>query len=211
MPVPVSYFRRETDGNILLDPMPDFLLVDGEQIPIDSGFRTWIQFDEELFWSREPIEKRVYAALEICYGGRIPADIPGAVRAAMEFYANDHDILEEPQEKTETAPGRFARGSRGYSFAYDAPLICAAFRAQYGIDLTKDELHWWHFKALFEGLSEDNKICRIMEIRGMDLSRIKDKEQKAKYRRLKRLYRLPDPRSEEEQEADMIDALAIMF
>ena len=50
-----------------------------------------------------------------------------------------------------------------------------------------------------------------MEIRALDLSKVKDKEQKAHYRRLKRVYKLPDPRSEEEREADMIDALVVMF
>ncbi len=83
--------------------------------------------------------------------------------------------------------------------------------AQYGIDLTKDDLHWWLFRALFEGLNDENKICKVMEIRSIDLSKIKDKEQKAHYRRLKRIYRLPDPRCEEEQEADMINALSVMF
>lgn len=50
-----------------------------------------------------------------------------------------------------------------------------------------------------------------MEYRAVDLSTIKDKEQKAFYRKMKQIYRLPDSRSEEEKEAAMIDAFAAMF
>jgi len=197
--------------NILLNPMPNFLEVGGQKITIDSDFRTWMRFDEALFWNSEPMENRVYSAVDICYNGEIPTDINGAIRAAVGFYAPAKESAEEEPTKSEAEPEQSGRNSRTYSFTHDASLICAAFRAQYGIDLTRDNLHWWHFKALFEGLAEDNKICKIMEIRGMDLSKIKDKETKAHYRRLKRLYRLPDPRSEDEQEADMIAAMAVIF
>lgn len=197
--------------NILLDTMPDFLEVGNKKISIDSGFRTWIRFDEALFWSSEPIENRIYSALDICYNGRIPVDVNRAIYAAIAFYAHMGEPMEEVQAKGENKPGQAGRGNRTYSFTHDASLICAAFLAQYGIDLTQDDLHWWHFKALFEGLTEENKICKVMEIRSLDLAKVKDKEQKAHYRRLKRIYKLPDPRSEEEQEADMLDALAVMF
>lgn len=197
--------------NILLDPMPDFLEVSGQQIPIDSGFPTWLRFDEALFWNSEPIENRIYSAMDICYSGKIPVDTYSTVRVAIAFYAHISEPIEEIQSNLESGQGQTGRGNRSCSFTHDASLIYAAFRAQYGIGLTRDDLHWWHFKALFEGLSDDNKICKTMKIRALDLSKVKDKEQKAHYRRLKRVYKLPDPRSEEEREADMIDALAVMF
>ena len=69
-----------------------------------------------------------------------------------------------------------------------------------------EELHWWKFKALFQGLKEDNKIVQIMGYRGMDLSKIKDKEERKHYKRLKKLYALPDMRTEEQKEADFAGA-----
>ena len=197
--------------NIILDTMPDFLEVGGEKIPINTDFRTWIRFDEALFWNDKPIEERIYSALDICYDGKIPADIAGAVHAAIGFYAHKDTQIKSIGESTQNEQGNSVRGKQTYSFTYDASLIYAAFLAQYHIDLTKDEMHWWLFRALFEGLTDENKICKVMEIRSVDLSKIKDKEQKAHYRRLKRIYRLPDPRSDEEQEADMINALSVMF
>ena len=197
--------------NIILDPMPDFLEVGGEKIFIDTGFRTWMRFDEALLWSHASTETRVYSALDICYNGKIPANIHDALFAAIGFYTPKSEKIKEAGENAQASQGIFSRSKQIYSFTHDAALICSAFLAQYGIDLTKDDMHWWLFRALFEGLTDENKICEVMEIRGVDLSKIKDKEQKAHYRRLKRMYRLPDPRNEEEQEADMIEALSVMF
>lgn len=63
-------------------------------------------------------------------------------------------------------------------------------------------LHWWEFRALFQGLKDDNKIVKIMGYRGIDLSKIKDKEEKARYKKLKKIYALPDMRTEQQKEAD---------
>ena len=197
--------------NIILNPMPDFLEVGGEKIPVNTDFRTWIRFDEALFWSDKPMEERLFSALDICYDGKIPADITGAAHAAIGFYAPKDEKTENNGENTQSEQRGSSRSKQFYSFTHDASMIYAAFLSQYRIDLTKDDLHWWLFRALFEGLTDENKICKVMEIRSVDLSKIKDKEQKAHYRRLKRIYRLPDPRCEEEREADMINALSVMF
>ena len=79
---------------------------------------------------------------------------------------------------------------------------------QYKIDLNSIEyMHWWKFKALFEGLTENTQIVKIMGYRAMDLSKIKDKEEKKRYKKLQREYALPDDRTEEEKERDFADAL----
>ena len=64
--------------------------------------------------------------------------------------------------------------------------------SQYNIDLQDIEyLHWWKFKAMFNGLNSDNKIVEIMGYRSIKLNAIKDEEQRKHYRKLQRLYRLP--------------------
>jgi hypothetical protein len=45
-----------------------------------------------------------------------------------------------------------------------------------------------------------------MGYRAVDLSKIKDKETKRKYKRLKQEYALPDERTEEEKENDFAEA-----
>ena len=82
-------------------------------------------------------------------------------------------------------------------------MIYSAFMSQYGIDLQKIKfLHWWEFKAMFECLNDDNKIVEVMGYRSINLAKIKDKDEKARIRKLKKLYALPDMRTDEEKQAD---------
>ena len=51
-------------------------------------------------------------------------------------------------------------------------------------------MHWWKFKALMENLNEDTQFVKIMGYRAIDISKIKDKEEKARYKKLKKIYAL---------------------
>lgn len=94
-----------------------------------------------------------------------------------------------------------------YSYEFDDELIYDAFKNQYGIDLQDIEyLHWWKFKAMFEGLKEDNQIVKIMGYRAMDISKIKDKNERKRYKEIQKLYALPDMRTKEQKEADFAKA-----
>lgn len=190
--------------SILTRPLQDSVVIDGKQYPIRTGFREWIEIGQILS-SRGEMNTRIVEALKLCYfRDSLPPEIAAATYAMIDFYAGTQKPCTE-------------KGTEGkrkepiYDFEYDSEYIFAAFMAQYGIDLTQTDLHWHKFKALFLGLDENNKICKIMEYRGMELSKIKDKEQRAFYRRMKHLYRLPDMRTEEEKEQDMIRALEGVF
>ena len=47
-----------------------------------------------------------------------------------------------------------------------------------------------------------------MSYRAIDLSKIKDKDMKKHYKKMKKLYALPDLRSEEEKENDFAEAFS---
>ena len=91
---------------------------------------------------------------------------------------------------------------------HDDDYIYAAFMDQYNIDLQDIEyLHWWKFKAMFKSLKEDNEIVKIMGYRSMDLSKIKDKEEKAYYKKMQELYKLPISKDEKEKLDEITVAL----
>ena len=78
----------------------------------------------------------------------------------------------------------------------------------YHIDLQDIEgLHWWKFKALFNSLSSDCKFIKILEYRSIDLSEIQDKQQKNFYRKMKKLYALPQSLEEKEKQALITEML----
>jgi hypothetical protein len=142
---------------------------------------------------------KILLALNLFYK-ELPKDIKKGIDGILWFYSRG---------KTENKEKSNEKSTRNniYSFEHDAELIYSAFLSQYGIDLNEiDYLHWWKFKSLFEGLNEENKICKYMQYRSIDLSKIKDKEEKKKYKRLKQLCSLPDERTEEEKEKDFAEA-----
>lgn len=84
----------------------------------------------------------------------------------IEFYRAGEKAAESAAAEPDSAP------SSGLAFDYqcDAPYIVAAFQQAYGIDLTREKVHWFRFRALFAALPEDTLMAKIMSWRTMDLS-----------------------------------------
>ena len=68
-------------------------------------------------------------------------------------------------------------------------------------------MHWWKFKAMFKSLKEDTEIVKIMRYRSMDLSKIKDKNEKAYYKKMQELYKIPISKDEQEKLEEIERAL----
>lgn len=82
-----------------------------------------------------------------------------------------------------------------FSFSVDFPYILSAFISVYGINLqTIKYMHWWKFKTLFDGLPDNTEIKQRIMYRGIDLSTIKDKEERKRIRRIQNAIRLPNKR-----------------
>lgn len=59
-----------------------------------------------------------------------------------------------------------------------------------------------NLKRYLNGLKEDCKFVKIMSYRSVDLSKIKDKEERKRYKDLQKIYALPDMRTKEQKESD---------
>ena len=68
-------------------------------------------------------------------------------------------------------------------------------------------MHWWQFRALFKSLNETQEFVKIMRYRATDLSKIKDKEQKAYYQKMKDIYKLPINKKDQQQLDKLTEAL----
>lgn len=188
--------------NLLIDELPDYVVVDGAEYQIRSDFRISMLFeilmqDSEL----EPKEKTV-KALELYYPV-VPSDLGKAVEALLWFYKCGK--ADNPQkQKINARKGK----TRVYSFDYDNDYIYAAFMTQYGIDLNSIEyMHWWKFRAMFNSLTSQCEFVKIMEYRSIDLKDNMPKEQKAYYRKMKRIYALPSMDDEDKRTNAIADAL----
>ena len=182
--------------NIILDKLP----TEYEGLKIETNFRSFILF-ELLMQDRNINEKeKILLALNLFYK-ETPKDIKKAIEGILWFYSRGETSKKSGKNNEKSSKKNI------YSFEHDASLIYSAFKHDYNLDLNEIiYLHWWKFKALFEGLNEENKICKYMEYRSIDLSKIKDKDEKKRYKKLKQLCALPDERTEEEKEKDFAEA-----
>ena len=175
--------------NILVDPLPDVVIVGGVEYQINTGFRTSVLFELLVRDKKIPDSAKIIGMLQLYYPQE-PADKDEAIKKILWFY-NCGKQEEKKEERNKTAKD-FRQDKTLYSFEQDAPLIYAAFLAEYGIDLQDiEDLHWWKFSALFDGLSDDRKIRQVMRIRGMDTSGLSTKEIK-RINDLKKYYALKD-------------------
>lgn len=183
----------------IYDALPESISIDGKEYGVNTDFRVWIEIDR-LLCSGNRLES-ITKAVMLCYKS-LPPNLEAAVYGILDFYRG-----EEVKAKKEGD----SSGKRIYDFYADSGYIYASFLSEYGLDLSACTLHWHRFKALFAALGENSCIVRIMRYRSMDLSRVKDREQRRFYRRMKAVYALPDNRTDEEKERDLIRELDGLF
>lgn len=178
--------------NLLIDLVPTTVKIEGEDYKINSDFRTSILFELLMQDSSIRKEEKIFIALELYYP-EMPPNINDSVEQILWFYRCGKDIMESK------GVGK-GKSTQIYSFEHDDEYIYSAFLNQYGVDLQDiGYLHWWKFKAMFKALKEDNEIVKIMGYRAIDLSKIKDAEQKSYYRKMKEIYKVPIAKDEEDK------------
>lgn len=185
--------------SLLTSKLPTNISIDDIKFEINSNFRNSILFEELIL--NEDINKEEVQdkAIQLYYKQPIIQSYrPLALQGIIWFYSCGRSEEEETQGRKENYN---SKQKNIYSFKYDDEYIYSAFLDQYGIDLQDiDYLHWWKFKAMFKSLKSDNKIVEIMGYRSMDLNSIKDKEQKAFYKKMQDLYKLPEIINKDELE-----------
>lgn len=187
--------------NLLLDKLPQY---SKNGLKLRTDFRESIKFELLMQDNNLDEQTKVIQALKLYYYDMSKIDnLKEAIEDILWFYACGKKELKVDENKKE---GK--KNKQIYSYEFDDEYIYSAFMEQYKIDLNSIKyLHWWKFKALFNNLNENIQFSKIMSYRAMDLSKIKDKDMKKQYRKLKTLYALPDMRSEEEKESDFADEL----
>lgn len=185
--------------NILIDELPVEVVINGKKYEINSDFRTSILFELLMNDNELSESEKLIQGLQLYYP-IIPSELEAAIDKIVWFYSGG-------KEDIKSESGTSSNKDNVYDFEYDADYIYSAFLDQYGIDLQDIKLHWWKFKAMFNGLKTDNKIVEIMGYRGTSLSDISDKGQKDFYKKMKKLYEIPKSSSEKEKINSIEDVL----
>jgi hypothetical protein len=181
--------------SILTDKLPQVIQIDNAEVPINWDFRISIRFGEILQKRNIDDNEILVAGLQLYYPTieTQQIDISAAVEKMLWFYRCGKDDIDYESESSNK------KDIRCLSYEHDDGNIYAAFMQQYGIDLCDiEDLHWWKFKTLFDGLAEDVPIVKIMGYRATDINKI-PKEERAYYKKMKKRYALPDRIDPEEK------------
>ena len=181
--------------------LPKTINVLGREYKINTDFRTFIRICGIISDDEMPQEKKCANVIHEAFGEKVlPPSLKETLKALAKFQACSSD--DDCKKENETTNN--CRCERVVDFYEDSGLIYAAFLTQYGINLKEIEyLHWWDFLELFHGLSGEHKILEAMRVRACNLSKIKNKQERARMRELKRIYRLKDLRTVKEQEEEI--------
>ena len=99
---------------------------------------------------------------------------------ALEFpnqYSDELEEVEEFDEKSEEVEYKDATEKKAIYYEQDAPYIISAFRREYQVNLLSvPYMHWWEFRMLLDGLSEESQIKKRIYWRTCDVSKMEKKE-----------------------------------
>ena len=175
--------------NLFYEEYPQALEVHGELCPIITDFREYIRLLDMLKCEElSGLQKRIFL------GEYFLSDVPvdeEAISALTSFVTME--MLEEKTDEDEEDEAEQRSPQKNlFSYEIDYPFILSGFLRDYRIDLeTVEYLHWWKFRMLFDGLSEDTEIKQRIMYRGINLSDIKDKDERKRISRIQKKIQLP--------------------
>ncbi len=186
---------------IRLVEYPETVNIDGREYAINTDFSVWIEIEQQMLKRKRSSGEGLARVFTLAYPN-LPDSFMDAVRGIIWFYSEGSDGQSEySKERTVTVCDLKA----------DFEYIRAGFLSEFGIDLMKCDMHWWQFRRMLSCLGEDCKFSKIVSYRCTDTSRIKNRELKKFYERMKKRYKLPDERTPEEKEADIAQMLESLF
>lgn len=195
------------EGNYLIDGLPKGIKIFDYFLEFNTDFRNWIKYEELMMENEEKKEELLIEIINLCLKDGLDVvnylDLESILDQILWFYSlggfdSKKDNLKTDEEEKDVVS---KKSTMIYSYSFDWAYIYSAFMQCYNIDLFNVDLHWWEFKALFNGLSEDTQFSKILGYRSITITSKMSKEEKNHYRNMKKIYSLPDMRSEEEKEA----------
>ena len=145
--------------NIILDRLP----TDYEGYLIRTSFRIGIQICLCLQDDDFDDNEKLGVALSLLYGNGMP-DLETAMEGLTWFMSCGM----KQNDST--------RNNKTLMYwDFDAPRIYSSFQSTYGIDLTKEDMHWFKFIAMIGSLDKDSALSKAIEIRDYDMTDLKGK------------------------------------
>lgn len=187
--------------NVFYEELPKTLKINGEEYPIITDFREWIRFSDMLK-ADIPSECKVEFLADMfleevpnLYTEEDMEEVMDAITAflslsGIEFPDKYSDELDSEEQLEEMECDGEAK--KAIYYEQDAPYIISAFWREYQIDLLSvPDMHWWKFRMLLDGLSEESQIKKRIYWRTCDVSKM-DKKERMEILKIRRSITIPE-------------------
>lgn len=155
---------------------PKCVIIDNERYDINTDFKVALKCQEIAEDTSIGDTERALAVIYLLFGDKgLNSNNLGELLVKAQKYLG----CGKEAKKTNDKPDM--------DFIEDYSYIKASFRSDYGINIDKEDLHWWEFFDLLNGLSNSDigNCCilnRIRNIRNYDLKKIEDPKERQKMR-----------------------------
>lgn len=169
--------------NILFDPLPEAVEIDGLAVPINTDFRDCLRIILAFEDPGLTVAEQYAIMLNNLYPQPVE-HVQQALEQGIKFLNGGED---------QPAEDHAGPGLRLYSFRQDARFIFAAFRQTHGIDLESAALHWWAFLALFMDLGSETTFCNLVSLRKRIKTGKASKEERRMYQEMRAVIDIEEP------------------
>lgn len=167
--------------NALLDRLPE----DYKGWLIRTDYRIGVQIQLCISDPELSDSEKTFAALSLLYGNGIP-DLQTALEGLSWFMSCGNP-----------ADSHGDSGPEIYSFEQDSSRIVSAFRKVFGMDISREKLHWFEFVSMLGDLN-GTAFTGVIDIRTTEASEV-DRKKRAEFARMKERFSLSAQYTAEEQ------------
>nr|DAE36333.1 MAG TPA: hypothetical protein [Caudoviricetes sp.] len=188
--------------NVFYEELPEALEINGREYPVITDFREWIRFSDMLKSDIPPKFKLEF--LSEMFLEKVPdlytedgiEEVMDAITSFLSLSGTEFpDISSDEansEEESEEVEYEEQRAKKAIYYEQDAPYIISAFRREYQIDLLSvPYMHWWKFRMLLDGLSEESQIKKRIYWRTCDVSKM-DKKERREILKIRRSITIPE-------------------
>ena len=188
--------------NVFYEELPEALEINGREYPVITDFREWIRFSDMLK-SDIPQEFKLEFLSEM-FLEEVPdlytedgiEEVMDAITSFLSLSGTEFpDISSDEansEEESEEVEYEEQRAKKAIYYEQDAPYIISAFRREYQIALLSvPYMHWWEFRMLLDGLSEESQIKKRIYWRTCDVSKM-DKKERREILKIRRSITIPE-------------------
>lgn len=182
--------------NVFYEGLPEVLVIDGKEYPIITDFREWLRFSDMLKsdipqnYKLEFLEDMFLEDIPPIYSLEDMDLVMKAITDFLSLSALEFPVWQQEKESIEVFEDECVK--KAIYYEQDAPYIISAFQREYQMDLLSVEyLHWWKFRMLLDGLSEESQIKKRIYWRTCNVSKM-DKKERMEILRIRRKITIPE-------------------